>query len=33
MQRYFPMMLDLAVQLVQKWDRLNPDETIDVSDE
>src|ERR1700760_3820228 len=31
MQRYFPMMLDLAVQLVQKWGRLNPDESIDVS--
>jgi cytochrome P450 / NADPH-cytochrome P450 reductase len=33
MQRYFLMMLDLAVQLCQKWDRLNPDETIEVSDD
>ncbi len=33
MQRYVPMMLDLAVQLVQKWARLNPDETVDVSDD
>ena len=24
------MMLDLAVQLIQKWERLNPDDTIDV---
>ncbi|MFN8634972.1 MAG: cytochrome P450, partial [Chloroflexota bacterium] len=31
MQRYYPMMLDLAVQLVQKWERLNPDDVIDVS--
>jgi cytochrome P450 / NADPH-cytochrome P450 reductase len=30
MQGYLPMMLDLALQLVQKWARLNPDEVIDV---
>lgn len=33
MQGYFPMMLDLATQLAQKWERLNPDETIDVADD
>jgi cytochrome P450/NADPH-cytochrome P450 reductase len=27
---YFPMMTDIAMQLVQKWERLNPDEEIDV---
>ncbi len=27
---YFPMMTDLATQLVQKWERLNPEEDIDV---
>jgi len=27
---YFPMMTDLAMQLVQKWERLNPEEEIDV---
>src|SRR5581483_10336082 len=26
-----PMMVDLAQQLVLKWERLNPDDTIDVS--
>jgi cytochrome P450/NADPH-cytochrome P450 reductase len=31
MQRYYPMMLDLAVQLCQKWERLNPDEPINVA--
>jgi cytochrome P450/NADPH-cytochrome P450 reductase len=31
MQRYIPMMLDLAVQLCQKWERLNPDEVVDVT--
>jgi cytochrome P450 / NADPH-cytochrome P450 reductase len=31
MQGYHPMMLDLAVQLVQKWQRLNPDESVDVA--
>ncbi len=30
MQRYHPMMLDLAEQLVQKWARQNPDDEIDV---
>lgn len=33
MQGYHPMMLDLAVQLVQKWQRLNPDESVDVAAE
>ena len=33
MQGYHPMMLDLAVQLVQKWQRLNPDESVDVADD
>jgi cytochrome P450 / NADPH-cytochrome P450 reductase len=27
---YHPMMLDIAVQLMQKWERLNPDDTVDV---
>src|SRR3712207_4535912 len=27
---YFPMMTDVAMQLVEKWERLNPDEEIDV---
>jgi cytochrome P450/NADPH-cytochrome P450 reductase len=27
---YMPMMADLAMQLVEKWERLNPDEEIDV---
>jgi cytochrome P450 / NADPH-cytochrome P450 reductase len=27
---YFPMMTDIAMQLVQKWERLNPEEDIDV---
>jgi cytochrome P450/NADPH-cytochrome P450 reductase len=30
MRGYFPPMLDIAVQLMQKWERLNPDDTIDV---
>ena len=30
MRSYFPGMLDLAVQLMQKWERLNPDDTVDV---
>ena len=29
-RNYYPMMTDLAMQLVQKWERLNPDEEIDV---
>ena len=27
---YMPMMVDIAMQLVEKWERLNPDEEIDV---
>src|SRR5215217_8945115 len=27
---YYPMMTDIAMQLVEKWGRLNPDEEIDV---
>ena len=30
MQGYHPMMLDIAEQLVLKWERLNPDDEIDV---
>src|SRR5689334_10347673 len=30
MRGYYPRMLDLAVQLMQKWERLNPDDTVDV---
>ncbi len=30
MQGYMPMMIDIAEQLMQKWSRLNPDETVDV---
>jgi cytochrome P450/NADPH-cytochrome P450 reductase len=30
MQDYLPMMLDLADQLMAKWERLNPDEDVDV---
>jgi cytochrome P450 / NADPH-cytochrome P450 reductase len=30
MRGYHPMMLDLAVQLMQKWERLNSDDTVDV---
>ena len=30
MRGYFPRMLDLAVQLAQKWERLNPDDVVDV---
>lgn len=33
MQGYHPMMLDIAEQLVNKWERLNPDDTIDVVQE
>ncbi|MBA3389364.1 MAG: cytochrome P450, partial [Rubrobacter sp.] len=29
-RNYYPMMTDLAMQLVQKWERLNPEEEIDV---
>ena len=30
MQSYHPAMVDIAEQLVKKWERLNPDEEIDV---
>lgn len=30
MQGYHTKMLDIAVQLIQKWARLNPDETVDI---
>jgi cytochrome P450/NADPH-cytochrome P450 reductase len=30
MRGYLPMMADMASQLVQKWERLNPDDEIDV---
>ena len=30
MRGYYPRMLDVAVQLMQKWERLNPDDTVDV---
>src|SRR5829696_9758979 len=29
-RNYFPMMTDIAMQLAQKWERLNPDQDIDV---
>src|SRR5438105_15935554 len=29
-RNYHPMMLDVAVQLMQKWERLNSDDTVDV---
>lgn len=33
MRGYFDMMLDLAMQLIQKWSHLNPDECIDVPED
>jgi cytochrome P450/NADPH-cytochrome P450 reductase len=33
MQGYHTMMVDLALQLVQKWARLNPDESVDVPED
>ncbi|PZD97355.1 NADPH--cytochrome reductase [Paenibacillus sambharensis] len=33
MQGYHNMMVDIAVQLVQKWSRLNPDEVVDVAED
>lgn len=33
MQGYHDMMLDIAVQLIQKWSRLNPDESVDVAED
>jgi cytochrome P450/NADPH-cytochrome P450 reductase len=31
MQAYLPMMLDIAEQLMEKWERLNPDDEIEVA--
>ena len=31
MRGYLPMMTDIAVQLMQKWERLNPGEVVDVT--
>jgi cytochrome P450 / NADPH-cytochrome P450 reductase len=31
MRGYLSRMLDIAVQLVQKWERLNPEDTVDVT--
>jgi len=33
MQGYHPMMLDIAEQLVGKWERLNPDDEVEVTTE
>ena len=33
MQAYHPMMLDIAEQMMQKWERLNPEDEIDVADD
>ncbi|AJY75535.1 bifunctional cytochrome P450/NADPH--P450 reductase [Paenibacillus beijingensis] len=33
MQGYHAMMADIALQLIQKWSRLNPDESIDVPED
>lgn len=33
MRGYHSMMVDLAVQLIQKWSRLNPDESVDVPED
>jgi cytochrome P450/NADPH-cytochrome P450 reductase len=33
MQRYHPMMIDIARQMIDKWSRLNPGESVSVSDE
>ncbi|MEB3103967.1 bifunctional cytochrome P450/NADPH--P450 reductase [Ferviditalea candida] len=33
MQGYHAMMVDLALQLVQKWTRLNPDESVDIPED
>ncbi|MGG3470293.1 cytochrome P450 [Neobacillus pocheonensis] len=33
MKGYHSMMVDIAVQLIQKWSRLNSDESIDVSED
>ncbi|PEA54221.1 NADPH--cytochrome reductase [Bacillus pseudomycoides] len=33
MKGYHSMMVDIAIQLVQKWERLNPNESIDVPED
>jgi cytochrome P450/NADPH-cytochrome P450 reductase len=33
MKQYFPMMVDTAEQLIEKWSRLNPEDEIDVGDD
>lgn len=33
MRGYHSMMVDIAVQLIQKWARLNPNESVDVSED
>lgn len=33
MKDYHSMMTDIAVQLVQKWERLNPNEEVDISED
>ncbi|WP_282940215.1 bifunctional cytochrome P450/NADPH--P450 reductase [Paenibacillus sp. RC67] len=33
MQGYHGMMVDIAVQLIQKWSRLNPDESVEVPED
>jgi len=33
MQAYHPMMLDIAEQMMFKWERLNPEDEIDVADD
>jgi cytochrome P450 / NADPH-cytochrome P450 reductase len=33
MKGYHPMMLDVAYQMVERWERLNQGETVDVSDQ
>ena len=33
MEGYHTMMLDVTTQLIQKWQRMNPDETISVTDD
>lgn len=33
MRGYFDKMLEIAIQLVQKWSRLNPDESVDVPED
>jgi cytochrome P450/NADPH-cytochrome P450 reductase len=33
MKEYHPMMVDIAVQLIQKWSRLNADESVEVPED